>query len=144
MSVDRFIKWGKPRDHGPPTLEKLMAVAQEFLGSRWKVYLVEGTRTPCSIVCETDEQQTYPLISEYVPCQNHDGPPTQEEIDLFRSKALAGTTRGFEIYFPGPYGKTKERSSIITRQADEFTDALASQYAKIIARYWNGKIEWPS
>jgi hypothetical protein len=142
--MDRFIKWRKPKEWGPPTLEKLVTVAQEFLGSRWKVYVSDQTTDPCWIVCETYEDQTWPLITEYVPSQEHAGPPTQEEIDRFRKGVLTGRTRGFEIYFPGAYGETKERSSVITRQADEFTNALADQFTKIIARWWNGKVEWPS
>lgn len=145
MGMDRFIKWKKPKEWGPPTLQKLVTVAQEFLGPRWKVTISENTTEPCWIVCETDEQSTHPLISEYVPGQKHDGPPTPEEITRFR-KAMATMDRGrgFEIYFPGAYGETKQRTSVITRQADEFTSALADQFTKLIARWWNGKVEWPS
>jgi hypothetical protein len=146
MGMDRFIKWKKPRKStGTPTLEKLVKVAQEFLGARWKVTISTGTTRPCWIVCETDEPSTYPLINEYVPSQEHDGPPTSEEIERFRKgMAKMDRGRGFEIYFPGAYGETKERSSVITRMGDDFTNALADRLALIISHYWNGKLEMPS
>jgi hypothetical protein len=149
MGMDRFIKWKKPKEWGPPTLQKLMIVAQEFLGPRWKVWISDADRAdgepPCWIACETDEDQTWPLVTEYVPSQEHDGPPTQEEVDRFRKAyAKSSRKRGFEIYFPGPYGSRQGQSSVITRLADEFTNALADQFTRIIARWWNGKVKWPS
>lgn len=145
MSVDRFITWNEPPEWGSPTLEKLVTVAQEFLGPRWKVFISERTAVSCWIVCETDQPSTYPLISEYVPGQGHDGPPTPEEIERHRrGMAQMDRGRGFEIYFPGAHGQTDERTSVITRLADDYTDALAERFTKIISRYWNGEVQWPT
>jgi hypothetical protein len=47
--------------------------------------------------------------------------------------------RGFEVFFNG-----KKTASVITRGDDEFTSALADRFATILARWWNGKVEWPT
>ena len=52
--------------------------------------------------------------------------------------------RGFEIYFPGAFGQTDQPTSVITREADDYTDALAERFTKIISRYWNGEVQWPT
>jgi len=125
MGMDRFIHWKEPPEWGSPTIERLAAVAQNFLGPRWSV-----THTEDWIVCESGEQQTWALLSEYTP--------GDIEPEKFQKQYAEGTpTRGFEVFF------TEDQTSVITRQADEFTSALADQYAKIIARWWKGEIEWP-
>ncbi len=122
MGMDRFIKWGKPQEWGAPTVERLAQVARDYLGARWSVRIT----SPKWIVCETDEPSTAPLKSEFSPGS---GVPAWDE-----------QTRGFEIFFPD----SSVRTSVITRRADEFTNAVADGYTKCIARWWNGEIEWPS
>lgn len=132
MGLDRFIKWGKPPEWGKPTIEKLAAVAQDFLGKRWKVYSTDATR----LVCECKDKQTFALRSE------RDEPSDDPDVttgDLMY-QAAQEQTRGFEVFFLVEKGKIKQ-TSVITRQADDFTSALADRYAQIIARWWNGAVQ---
>lgn len=143
MGMDRFIKWGKPAQWGTATPERLAAIARDFLGPQWRVSINPLAKSASSLVCETDVMKTWPLVSEYVPSQDHDGPPTIEEQERFK-RSWGAQSRGFEVYFPGGYGETKERTSVITRQADDYTSALADAYTTIIARWFQGKVSWPS
>ena len=130
MGMDRFITWGPAPEWGHPTLERLAAVAQNFLGPEWKV-THDGDNW---IVCENGQPQRWALLSEYVP---GDADPI-----AFQESYGSQRTRGFEVFFEGV--GVEDQTSVITRQADEFTGALADQYTKIIARWWQGTIEWPS
>ena len=42
MSVDRFIDWGTFPEWGAPTIDRLAAVARDYLGERWTVALRQG------------------------------------------------------------------------------------------------------
>lgn len=130
MGMDRFIKWDASSKHGLPTLKGLMQVAQDFLGSRWEVRATDDTW----IVCECQDPMTFSLASVY---------PERGGSDAYSEslkKHYSESTRGFEVFFP----KEGASGSVITRQADEFTCALADRYAKIITRWWHGTVEWPS
>jgi hypothetical protein len=117
MSFDRFVRWGTPPEWGAPTIERLAAVARSFLGERWLV-TVEGN---VWITCECDDPQTVALE------------PERPEM-----KGCRDGTRYFEVFHcTGLDGHT----SVITRQSDEFTGALADRYAAIVARWWNGTVE---
>lgn len=131
MGLDRFIRWGPPPEWGPPTLERLASVARDFLGERWRV----TTDGECWIACECDDKQTFALRSERTdPSEGRDKTITAGEG---MHRAYQDRTRGFEIFFLVEDGKI-DQTSVITRQADEFTGALADQYGELIARWWNG------
>lgn len=134
MSTDRFIEWGEPPEWGPPTIERLARVAQDFLGERWAVRQTSASW----IVCECADKQTFPLRSERrdIISTGRDAGLTYGEV-LHREEQRR--TRGFEISFP-----RDRNTSVITRQADEFTSAVADQFTRLIARWWNGEIKWPT
>lgn len=54
----------------------------------------------------------------------------------------AGLPREVEVFFSGEHGE--DQTSVITRHSDEFTSAVADQFARLIARWWNGEVEWPT
>ena len=118
MSADRFIRWREER----PSIGQLHAVARDFLGPRWTARRTDDHW----IVCETDDPLTDALASEgfrgVVGAHPH----------------APARTRCFSVYHD-PAG----RSSVITRLADEFTDALADRYAAIVARRWDAEVTWP-
>jgi hypothetical protein len=129
MGVDRFITWNPANFKGPPpTLERLAKIAQDFLGDRWEV---RETR-PDWLVCQCEDKMTFPLASEY---------PEDDSFRIGAEKDYASRTRGFEVFFRSDLSK---QTSIITRRADEFTDALAAQYTRILARWWGAEVQWPS
>ena len=125
MGSDRYITWGETPDWGAPTPEKLAAVAIDFLGDRWRTEMRNGC-----LVIESDDSCTFHLASERPevgdPFADHDGNITN---------------RGFEVYF-----EKDGRTRVTTRAAycDAFTSALVHRYTEIIAKWWNGKIKWPS
>lgn len=49
--------------------------------------------------------------------------------------ATLNDARWIEVWFDS------QSLDIMTRQADEFTSALASELAKIFARFWEGKLD---
>ncbi len=137
MGLDRFIRWDEPPEWGPPTIEKLAAVAENYLGSRWKVTVSDPW-----ITCECEDKQTFPLRTERDDLIA-DGPNMGEKFGEILHADMQQRTRGFEVFFSVKKGKI-EQTSVITRQADEFTGNVADGYAKLIARWWNGKVEWPT
>ena len=134
MGLDRFIRWKRDRpEWGDPTLEKIAQVAQDFLGLRWTVKITD----PTWIVCETDEPQTFALRS----CRDDkDSPDKTETFGEAMHREMGAQTRGFEVFFLVEKGRIN-RTSVITRQADEFTGALADRFAQILARWWDGEVE---
>lgn len=130
MGLDRFVRWQEPRpEWGDPTIEQLATVAQDFLGPRWEV-----TTKDVWIICQCSDRQTFSLRSvrdDLITDGRTWGEMMQEELNK--------QTRGFEVFhdLTHPDGHT----SVITRQADEFTGALADRYADIIARWWHGIVE---
>lgn len=130
MSVDRQITWLEPHEHsGRPTIVKLRDVAQDFLGPRWDVAISENGKW---LTCHCPDPMTYSLIS-----QQQDWDFAQHQHQHYQSR-----TRGFRVFFLGQHGE--EQTSVQTSQADEFSSALADQFAKLIARFWHGEIRWPS
>jgi hypothetical protein len=127
MGLDRFIHWGPAPEWGPPTLERMAAIARDFLGERWLV-----TVSAPMIVCECEDPQTYALASERNDAL---GGTTFGEA---QRREMASFSRAFEIYHDtDPGGHT----SVITRATDDFTSALADRYAAIVARWWNGEVQ---
>lgn len=132
MSRDRFIEWGPPLEWGAPTLEKLATVARDFLGPHWTVRATDDTW----LVCECEDKQTFALRS----CRDDlitEGKNAGRSYGELFHEDMQTRTRGFEVFFSVKGGET----SVITRQADEFTSALADRFAEIIARWWNGKVK---
>jgi hypothetical protein len=129
VSSDRQITWLEPREHsGRPTLEKLRLVAADFLGEGWTVF----TKGDSWLHCSSDRRMTYPLIS-----QQKDWEFAQQQV-----KAYGKRTRGFYVFFSGEHGE--KQTAVCTDQADEFSSALADQFCKLISRFWNGSIRWPT
>jgi hypothetical protein len=126
MGTDRYITWGETPEWGDPTPERLAAVARDFLGDRWQTRI--HPHTECLIV-ECDDHCTFHLASE------------RPEFGDPYAHPGGHATRGFEVYFDKD-GRTR----ITTRghSCDSFTSALARRYTEIIARWWNGEVEWPS
>jgi hypothetical protein len=124
VGTDRYITWGETPEWGAPTPEKLAAVAIDFLGKRWRTEMKHGC-----LVIDCDDHSTFHLASE----QPEHGDPY--------AHPNGRATRGFEVYFD------KDGRTRITTRAhycDSFTDALVERYTKIIARWWNGEVKWPS
>ena len=119
MSADRFIRWREER----PSIGQLHAVARDFLGVRWSAR-IDGVW----IVCETSDSVTDALASEgalSVVQRGISGQTPERCFSVFHDTAPGGHT------------------SVITRLADEFTDALADRYAAIVARRWDAEVTWP-
>ena len=133
MSIDRFIKWGKPPTWGPPTAEKLAAVAKDFLGEGWTTKIEPfPAKDGCWIQIVSDIKCSFHLSSERPEIAGmYD---VQEGDEPFY--------RWFQVYFPS--ASTGEETSVITRHVDSFTNVLANRYTEIIATWWHGEVEWPS
>lgn len=131
MSIDRFIDWKDPPEWGPPTPEKLAAVAKDFLGDGWWVEIdpFPDNKEGCWINVLSKFKCSFHLKSERTDL----GDPFVQQADE------DPCYRWFQVYFP----TNGERTSVITRHVDSFTGALADRYTEIIAKWWNGEIEWP-
>jgi hypothetical protein len=127
MGSDRYITWGETPEWGPPTPEKLAAVALDFLGDRWRTRVL---RDGDCVVVECDDKCTFHLASE------------RPEMGDPYAHPNGDATRGFEIYPCEKSGKTR----ITTRAhyCDSFTSALVRRYTEIIAKWWGGTVEWPT
>jgi len=129
VSLDRFIDWGPFPEWGAPTIERLAQVAADFLGDGWEVKMSSArSRERCWIDCLSKEPNTFALASEN---KTH-----------FSRQAEEANKRGprcFEVFFSVEGGEITQ-TSVITRQSDEFTGALADRYAAIIARWWGGTV----
>ena len=126
MGSDRYITWGETPEWGAPTPEKLAAVALDFLGTRWTAKILRGG--DC-IVVECDDYCTFHLASE-----------RPEMGDPYESPNGDRAQRGFEIY---PDEKGKTRVTTRAHYCDAFTSALVRRYTEIIAKWWEGTVEWP-
>jgi len=129
MGTDRYITWGETPEWGAPTPEKLAAVALDFLGPRWTSKLLRGGD---AVVLESDDYCTFHLASEQT-----------EMGDPFKAHGGTRPKRGFVIYFD-EHEPSRIRVNTRTHDCDSFTSTLADRYTTIIAKWWNGKVEWPS
>lgn len=138
MGVDRWIDWREDDvpDWGPPTLDRVAQVAEDFLGPNWEVSVRPGDKG--WIVCETKDKQTFHLRSEY----ERNGDDYAMSYLRGHDETYKDSTRGFEICFFGHHGE--EQTSVITRQADRFTSAIADELTRILAQWWGGDVRWPS
>ena len=138
MSIDRFVRWGEPRSKafgGPPTIERVAQTARDYLGPRWTVE-VEGRWIHCS----SDETPTFHLRSEFLAQPDNESAQTRlrGEEEMFE-----GCKRGFSVFFLGEHGE--QQTSVQTGLGnDAYSNALADRFARIIATWWNGEVEWPS
>lgn len=133
MSIDRFITWGETPEWGPPTPEKLAAVAKDFLGEGWSTKIEPFPKDDgCWIQIISDYKCSFHLSSERPEIAGMYDVPEGEEPFY----------RWFQVYFPAEQAEF-DKTSVITRHVDSFTNCLADRYTKIIARWWNGEVEWP-
>jgi hypothetical protein len=130
MGTDRYITWGETPEWGPPTPEKLAAVARDFLGEGWTTTIRDYGGLP-QIVVDSKFKSTFHLASER---------PEMGNPYAAAHKDDEHATRGFEIYF-----ESDGKVNVVTRvhYCDSFTSALVERYVKIIARWWGGEVEWP-
>jgi hypothetical protein len=113
MACDRFIKCKKP-----PTKKDLRLAAEDYLGD----LLQEVRWAEDRWIVTIKGQRSHPL---------------QRLVDpkvLFLAQE-PDDGRWFEIWFKG---KTVD---IITRRQDELTNNIASGFARLIARFWEGELD---
>lgn len=137
MGVDRWIRWKEDDvpDWGRPTIDRIAQTARDFLGPSWTVRISARRNW---IICETQAPQRFHLRSEFVRLGDESAMTRVRATDEMFSEM----GRGFEICFFGEHGE--EQFSVITRQADRFTNAVADELTRIIAQWWHGDVEWPT
>lgn len=115
MALDRFIYWGKKR----PTKKQLAIVLTDYLGGvgecTWG-----GGRWTCTLL----GRPTLALRSLYKTFADVDG----DMADMPR-------VRWFEVFWG------KGNIDVITRQADDYTNAVAEGFTALCARHWQGRRE---
>jgi hypothetical protein len=132
VGTDRYITWGETPEWGPPTPEKLAAVARDFLGEGWRTEIKDKKKGGYCIVVDSDFRSTFHLASEQ-----------PEAGDPYAHPNGDHATRGFEIYFDS-WAPGRTRVTTRAHYCDAFTSALVRRYTKIIAKWWNGEVEWPT
>jgi len=137
MSIDRFIRWNEPAgEQGPPTIERVAQTARDFLGPRWTVEIEDSVW----IHCTGNETPTFHLRTEMLAQKNNSHAQTRVRAE---EEMFEGCNRGFSVFFKGKHGE--EQTSVITGLGnDSFSNALADKFAKIIALWWRGEVEWPT
>lgn len=147
MSIDRFISWpATPPEWGLPTPERLMRVLKDFLGDDWEVSARAFPRP---------ESEPGYWILAHAPGQCCTSPLASEN-DTARGRfddPKHPMTRAFEVFLPTVRPHTEApidnrsgapHASIITRQVDAYTGALADEFTRIVARWWSATVEWPT
>lgn len=122
MSLDRFVRW---QTELRPTREELQLVLEDYLGgageARWDTdrffVTLTGLRSEayrrCAHVTEVVRAYAEHTLRE---------PP-------------ANRIRWIELYLH------EDSIDVITRCADDFTNAVAERLAEICAAYWDGKVD---
>ncbi len=119
MAIDHFVYWKKGKRK--PSIAELKLLIEDYLGSV-AVKIVES---------ETDFIVTLAGQSSD-PWKRLKGWETMAEAAKERGKRK----RWFEVDFQQGRG-----IDVITRQPDEFTENVASGFAKLVARLFEGKVE---
>lgn len=111
MALDRFVNF--PKGKKGPTKDEIGLVLKNFLGG-------------IGDVSWSDDRWIVSLP----------GKPTWtfEGLEPDMMPRMQNSERWIEVYV----GPTLD---VITRSADEFTNALAVRIAQIFARYWEGKVD---
>ncbi len=115
MSLDRFIYWQDKK----PTDEQLLHVVEDFMGGVGEIddnYQKDGH--PWWIVL-LPGSPSHPLSRIYPEMMQYQPPP--------------GVDRCLEVCV------ADDCVDIITRQADDFTNALAEGLAEVMCRAWGGR-----
>ena len=132
MGSDRYITWGETPEWGEPTPEKLAAVALDFLGEGWRTDIRHHEKGGCTIIVDSDLKCTFHLSSE----RPEMGDPY---VDPNGDHASRGFTIHYDRHAPG-----RTRVPPRAHYCDAFVSALVRRYTEIIAKWWNGEVEWPS
>lgn len=112
MAIDRFVRFEKGK---APSLKDVQLALEDFLGAVGTVEAVGNDLLMAKLVGEG----TFPF-------------KRLGETDLLSNRS---GQRCFTI-------QTGRRAiDVITRQQDELTNVLADGFAKLVARYWNGKYD---
>lgn len=113
MAQDRFVYWGKTKK---PTNKQVEIVCTCYFGSGASDIQVSPKEKRITITLFGEISHPLRLIKGAMPW------PPSEYI-----------TRYIEVYIDTKY------VDIITRQQDEYTNALAEGLADIFARFWEGR-----
>lgn len=121
MSCDRFVYWTEDR----PTPDQLFAITRDFFGDTATV-----TRKANGTIYAKMGARSEPLaaVSEYVA----------KGVELEKAFPVRPQTRCIELF---PHDNSVD---VITRLADEFTDALADGLARLLARYYRARLDDPA
>jgi len=111
MSTDRFVRWRKDKRPLPSEIE---AALERYIGIPSTI-----DRRPDRILVDLPGKAGNPF-------------PRPVDEELFEAPF---DSRTIEVYIDPLY------TDVITRQADEFTCAVAEGFARAIARHWNGRRE---
>lgn len=114
MSLDRLVYF----DDEAPTKKQIGEVLTDFLGE-----------LATSVEWKTDR-----WYATLVGKQSHMFQRQSERVAR-RAEYDRGRERWIEVWLKG---KTMD---VMTRQADDATNALAAEFAARCARYWNGRLE---
>lgn len=134
MAQDRIVTWQDKKvswHESKPTKSEIRRVALNFLGgigkvSRWK---------DCWLSVLIPGSVTHPL-------KDLKGVPTSCNLTAKNTNTsnmkYIPEERWFEVFWQ------EDHVSVITRPlADEFTGCIADQFARILARWWEAKLEMP-
>lgn len=113
MSLDRYVHWNEKK----PTREEVQHVLEDYLGGPETADVRQEQETWWT--CGLPGKPTHPFAR--TPNAPQVTPEHQE--------------RWFEVTYDD------DRLTITTRAADEFTNVVAEGFAKLCARFWQGRFE---
>lgn len=119
MACDRFVYW-KTKDK--PSREQIQLVLEDYVRDLAKSV-------------EWDEKGSRFFVALPGMCSNPAARVT--ESDTIRGMAAEDrmNERWFEVYVGD------DNIDVITRHGDWITNAIATEFARICAQFWNGKLE---
>ncbi len=124
MAYDRFIYF--PSGKGMPGTAELRMVLEDYLGEAGRV--------------EWTGDRLYAILQGPVSFPFKRLPETPEiQVKAWEDRAVEADgkprIRWFEIY------AGENNIDVITREMDEYANNVASGFAELCARFWNGKLE---
>ena len=116
MAADRFITWDKDKEK--PTNEQILFILEDFLGGVGDLGTPDLGKRGGTIIVRLPGKPTNPFTRVM----------DREPLHLRKE-------RFFEVLI------TRSDVDVLTREADFFTDGLATTFAKLLARYWGARYQ---
>ena len=123
MARDTFVYWKNEK----PTKDEVQTILEDYLAGMVTSLTWRGGRF--YVILPGAPSWPFQRVGPATPAQRG------AWLELAREMDGAPRSRCFEVYLDAEY------VDVITRHDDEVTNAIASTFARLCARAWNGRVE---